>query len=344
MLGWVVLLMSMANLNLYLDGKQLPNQSWLNILFNVIPLVVVMPLGPFIYFYTRASLDKNFHLTRRDKRHFLPVILDVVPQLIVIFYLVALVFGIDRKYGPMLGFFIDEYNVYSDIPRWASVTIYVLLAYKLLKDSSKAPLLISESSNRKWLKTFLTIFIVFQAIWFLYLIPYVIPSLNGKLMSMVDWYPVYIPITILIYIAGIRGYIQVQQEVQKEKRENAAVTFTPELANEIIASLQVAMQKDKLYLDPALNLSTVSAHISIPTKTISAVLNQHLGKSFNEFVNEYRVNEIKSRLLQPDSQKFTIAGLAYECGFNSQPTFQRAFKSVTGKTPTDFLSSYSALK
>lgn len=344
LLGWVVLLMSMCNLNLYLDGKQFPNNSWFNILFNIIPLVVVMPMGPLIYYYTKSSLDKDYKVSKRDKRHYFALIIDIVPQLIVIFYLIALVFGINRKYGPMLGFFIDEYNVYSDIPRWASVTTYVLLAYAYLKKAGKSSSAAQLNANFKWLKTFLTIFVVFQVIWFLYLVPYVIPSLNGKLMSMVDWYPVYIPLTILIYIAGIRGYIQVQQEVQKEKKEVATIQFTGEVANDIISRLETAMQKDKLYLDPSLNLANVSAHIAIPHKTISAVLNQHLGKSFNEFVNEYRVSEIKSRLLQTESEKFTIAGLAYECGFNSQPTFQRAFKSITGKTPTEFLSTYSELK
>jgi AraC-like DNA-binding protein len=81
----------------------------------------------------------------------------------------------------------------------------------------------------------------------------------------------------------------------------------------------------------------LSTHTGIPAKTISAVLNQHLNKSFNEFINSYRIAAIKSRLLSSNNKNLTIAGLAYECGFNSQPTFQRAFKNIQGESPSEFL-------
>jgi len=71
-------------------------------------------------------------------------------------------------------------------------------------------------------------------------------------------------------------------------------------------------------------------------KIISAVLNQHLQKSFNEFVNQYRVNEFKEKIQSPQTNNLTIAGIALECGFNSQATFQRTFKEITGKSPSEF--------
>ena len=98
------------------------------------------------------------------------------------------------------------------------------------------------------------------------------------------------------------------------------------------------MEEEKIWLDPALNLSLLSSQTGVPSKTISAVLNQQLNISFNEFINSYRINAIKARLLSPEDKNLTIAGLAYECGFNSQPTFQRAFKSIQGESPSEFLS------
>ena len=59
--------------------------------------------------------------------------------------------------------------------------------------------------------------------------------------------------------------------------------------------------------------------------------------TFNEFVNGYRVKAVKARMLLPDSRELTIAGLAYECGFNSLPTFQRAFKTTTGMSPKEYV-------
>jgi AraC-like DNA-binding protein len=69
------------------------------------------------------------------------------------------------------------------------------------------------------------------------------------------------------------------------------------------------------------------------------VLNQHLQKSFNEYINEHRIAEFKMKFLGLDFDHFTITGLALACGFNSQATFQRAFKESTGLSPSEFRKS-----
>jgi len=96
------------------------------------------------------------------------------------------------------------------------------------------------------------------------------------------------------------------------------------------------MQEDQLFLNPGLSLTILSQHSGIPQKTISAVLNQHLHKSFNEFINEYRVAAFKERIQKRESNQLTIAGIGLECGFNSQATFQRTFKEITGMSPSEF--------
>lgn len=96
------------------------------------------------------------------------------------------------------------------------------------------------------------------------------------------------------------------------------------------------MEQDELFLKPALNLNLLTHHTGISQKMISAVLNQHLHKSFNEFVNEYRVEAFKERIQRQEMKHLTIAGIALECGFNSQATFQRTFKQVTGCSPSEF--------
>ena len=179
-------------------------------------------------------------------------------------------------------------------------------------------------------------FIIFQVIWLCYLIPYVIPRYSDKLLDFFDWYPVYIPMSILIYWLGIKGYI-VSQAQNGNHRNRKSSLLDKQLSEGLVDRLKKVMEEEKLWMDPALNLSMLSTHTGIPAKTISAVLNQHLNKSFNEFINSYRIAAIKSRLLSSTNKNLTIAGLAYECGFNSQPTFQRAFKSIQGESPSEFL-------
>ena len=109
-----------------------------------------------------------------------------------------------------------------------------------------------------------------------------------------------------------------------------------EISDKTIAILKQAMEQDKLYLNPELSLTLLAKHTDIAQKTISAVLNQHLNTSFNEFVNGYRVDAFKKKLCADDVKHLTIAGIASECGFNSQATFQRTFRQLTGLSPSEF--------
>lgn len=98
------------------------------------------------------------------------------------------------------------------------------------------------------------------------------------------------------------------------------------------------MEVDKLYLDPELTVSKVAAHVGISSKIISSVLNQHVEKSFNDFVNGYRVQQVQEKLVAQSHENLTIYGIALEAGFNSQATFQRAFKNIAGTSPREYMN------
>jgi AraC-like DNA-binding protein len=101
------------------------------------------------------------------------------------------------------------------------------------------------------------------------------------------------------------------------------------------------MEVEKYYLDPELSLSRVSASTGIPVKTISAVLNQHRNMGFADFVNTYRVREVSERMLDPANRQFTLSSLALDSGFNSQATFQRVFKNITGLSPRAYMLEHA---
>ena len=125
----------------------------------------------------------------------------------------------------------------------------------------------------------------------------------------------------------------------KKKAASPATELPEEIILQTKDALLKAMEADRLFLNPELNVSVLAQQITIPQKTISAVLNQHLQKSFNEFINGYRVEAFKQKIGQPDNKHLTIAGVAAACGFNSQATFQRTFKEITGMSPTAYLKT-----
>ncbi|MBS1574726.1 MAG: helix-turn-helix transcriptional regulator [Bacteroidetes bacterium] len=337
-LGTLILLITLACFNLYGNYENWFDSDILRFITDLIPLVIIMPFGPLIWFYVQAVLDPSFRIQKKQRIHFYPVIVDFVPPVVVIIYVIGLLTGLlKNKPGPW-GVFIDTYNVYADIPRWISLTSYVLVSAKYLK-AYKAKVndnLNEQTDSYKWLRQLINVFIAFQSLWLVYLIPYVIPQYTDKILNIFDWYPLYIPMTILIYWIGIKGFLISQGQSTADKKINPGNIISPKIAAQVTGTLIKAMHEDKAYLNPNLNLATLSEHTGVAAKTISAVLNQHLQKSFNEFVNGYRINEFKERILQPELNNLTIAGIAMECGFNSQATFQRTFKEITGQSPSEF--------
>jgi AraC-like DNA-binding protein len=71
-------------------------------------------------------------------------------------------------------------------------------------------------------------------------------------------------------------------------------------------------------------------------KELSVLINQHLNQHFFDFVNEYRIEEEKLLLKNPEKKEFTVLDILYEVGFNSKSSFNTAFKKHTGLTPTQF--------
>ncbi len=330
-LAALIFLLSMASFCLSGEYHQWFGFRWLSFIVQLVPLIVAMPIGPLMYFYIQSFTDPAFTLTPQRRRQFWPVVIDFGAPVAAIIYVAGVLLGVLKKHPQPWVIFIDTYNVYSDIPRWISLAIYTGLSFKFLAvyKRSNAP-----GAGLRWLQQLTWLFAGFAAIWLVYLVPYVIPRYTDVMLDKFGWYPIYVPVTILIYWLGIKGYIISYQELVTAKKTE---TVLPESTTApAVALLQKAMEEDQLYLNAALTLQMVAQHTGLPPKTISAVLNQHLHKNFNEYVNGYRVNLFKEKLLQVDAEQLTFTGMAYDCGFSSPATFQRVFKQLTGMSPSKF--------
>lgn len=311
---------------------------WVSFALDLLPLIMAMPLGPLIYFYTKSMLDPTFRLGRPERLHFYPVVLDWGSKLIGWVFVSGWLLGFFRpEQKPVWNHIMNEYDTYADIPRWLSVTTYLLITRHLLNQNQPTDNS-GQQQNLRWLRQYVTVFLVFQTIWLIHLVPYIIPASRGPLLDRFGWYPIYIPITVMIYWLGLKGYLHARNNPIDGTAPKIGATFIPaETVERAIHSLTTAMQTDKLYLDPELTVEKVGRHVQLPPKTVSFVLNQHLQKSFNAFVNDYRIEAVKQQLTNPANEHLTLTGIAFECGFNSQATFQRAFRQATGKSPKQYI-------
>lgn len=158
--------------------------------------------------------------------------------------------------------------------------------------------------------------------------------------------PLFYGLLILLTFVGaylVINYIKKLQKAGKsivevpQKFEKYGGTKIPEvLSSSIINDLKRYMDEKKPYLNSELKLADLATEINYPIHDISQVLNQDLNHSFSDFVNKYRVEEVKRRMEDKDYQKFTLLAIAEQCGFNSKTSFYRIFKNVTGKTPADY--------
>jgi AraC-like DNA-binding protein len=96
------------------------------------------------------------------------------------------------------------------------------------------------------------------------------------------------------------------------------------------------MEAEKPFRDMQLSLEKLASAIDIRPGYLSQVLNEQVGVNFYEFVNTYRVGEVQMRIAAGEHASRTLLSLAYESGFNSKASFNRAFKRVTGLTPSEY--------
>ena len=134
----------------------------------------------------------------------------------------------------------------------------------------------------------------------------------------------------------LRKLSHVRDGRKMKKKPKLAIPDADEGSLETIASLQSLMESEKLYLDPDLGLNRLAEKIGISANHLSMLLNDHIGKNFHDYVNFYRMEEVKKRLLDPAYDNKTISSIGGDCGFNSKSAFNRIFKKSTGKTPSEF--------
>ncbi|MEJ1239335.1 AraC family transcriptional regulator [Chryseolinea sp. T2] len=111
----------------------------------------------------------------------------------------------------------------------------------------------------------------------------------------------------------------------------------------LIGRISQLMTGEKIYRQENLSLRELASQLKADPNLVSFVLNKHLNSSFYDFVNLYRIEEVKSKLNDPRYGHLSLLGIALDSGFNSKTTFNRVFKQVTGATPTEYQKANKTL-
>ena len=105
---------------------------------------------------------------------------------------------------------------------------------------------------------------------------------------------------------------------------------------QFLAQLLQKMEQDQVYKNGDLKLETLAEILALTPHELSQLVNVECGTNFQDFLNRYRVEALKQQLHDMANQQKTVLELAVACGFNSKSAMNRAFKKLTGMTPSEF--------
>lgn len=309
------------------------NGDYYQPIFSEINYAIPLLYGVLLWFYARSLLLRDFKFKKLDLLHFIPFLIFLG----FVFYMMSdQKIDMEHKMGyPLIKLIIN--------PVYIFLTINFLHRFnKRMQDKYSFDL----QEHHYWLS-----WVAYGGLglWIVACLGNVFNYLNEGQSNMLGDYFLVGFLALFLFILAYVGFnrtkifqavqeeviISMEEDAQEAQEKSSDTTEYKKLYEQL---MQV-MDSEKPYLDSQLSLHKLSLSSRIPSGKLSSVINTYANQNFYDFVNAYRVKLIKERLATEDMQLYSILGIAEECGFNSKASFNRVFKKMEGKTPTQYLKS-----
>ena len=310
------------------------NNQWLT----YFPFSIAYSYGLCVWFYTVNLTDSRHRLTRRDLLLFVPTTVYLAYRLFLFGHSVEWKSWFDDNYGDAFGaaIFVTE-------AVWNLTFLYLAIRhyrkYRVWLDANFSD---TEKIKFDWLRNFLYLFtsVVVLGALFDFANSFVVR------LSYIQYFYFEIVLALGTYYLAVAGYLRSRTiELTFADEPDAADEPRRQLLSDaemerLRSRLLAVMSDERPYLDPSLTLTDLTRAVGVNSTVLSHLINKGFEKNFNDFINEYRINEVKSRLRATDDE--TMLAIALESGFNSKATFNRAFKKFTGRTPREYQEDLTA--
>ncbi len=305
-----------------------PHWSWL-------PLHFSLALGPLIYFYVLRIIRPAYKFRFKDMLHLSPLLLQQG------------VFVLEIKECMKTGAAIDDTLIFRQLNpvvnllAFISVIAYLYWSFRLIKRFYQL-LQFNNVSDRsryelRWLQRLLTGLGVLWLLW----IPYAAVDYfyyHGQ-MDIRTCYPLYLILAIIFIRIAIVSFFRPDVVVPVHV-PFVSRPLPPAELKQKGAWLKKVVKENCYYQDPELSLGSLAEKLGLSSHELSRIINTVLKKSFNDFINEYRIAEVIQKMQNPVYDRLTLLGIAFESGFNSRTTFHRIFKQITGKSPAEYKTEW----
>jgi len=252
-------------------------------------------------------------------------------------------------YNPVL---LDVINI-TKILIGMSYMIFTLLLLKKYARHIRDQFSAIEKISLNWLRNITVLTLI---VWLIALLTNIHPLRNGLNLIYSDYIIISVALTILIYVMGYLGLVkpeifsyvesikkQSPKEIKKDMILNtssgkyAKTRLQEDRAEFYLQKLQTLMREEKPYIRPNITLKDIAEKLHIAEYHLSQIINEKLGQNFFNFINSYRVEEVKQRMNDPRHAHISLLGIAFDSGFNSKSSFNSIFKKFTRMTPSEYL-------
>jgi len=291
-------------------------------------------VGPVAFFYTYASLKKNFRYRHKQLLHLLPAAIN---------FFEFLPFYLSSKQDKLNYYYEFIENSSAILPfhytmKAVSVGIYFIVQlYFFIRLVVMNPVLMKQG---KYLFSWFLVFFTAQFIMLLGVFTDIFTGMHlfgdpyRFAMLMVNAF-VYITTIGLLFNPRLLYGFELDQAVQKQKYGYSVLS--EEDKKRLLKQWRNYIDLEKSYLNPNLNIREVASELNTNSQYLSQVINELTGLSFKDYINKLRIEESKRILLSDNFNILTIDAIAAKAGFNSKSAFYRSFKSFTGYTPRQFI-------
>jgi AraC-like DNA-binding protein len=135
---------------------------------------------------------------------------------------------------------------------------------------------------------------------------------------------------------------------QVSLKNNQGSYRTLSLSQEKVATINQKvrdfMEREKPFLQQGYSLRDLSDETRIPLHQLSAFINTHCRMHYSHFINEFRIDYCKEKIMNLECRSKKLEAIARESGFQNRNTFTAAFKKITGEKPSQFLKDVNSGK
>ncbi len=288
--------------------------------------------GPIFYLYAKGVIFRDFKLSSRHLLHLIPYLLLTISLLSLKNLVPSTPEEIITNDLPWQ-FYLISALMYVHLFVYLALTYKSLWKYrKVIKDTYSQ----IDQINLDWLGSSLN---TFGLLAFVSLIQSFIGLTGNESVFVIALVLLLIFVFYFVNRVILKALRQpeifagiAQNETTKYPGSNLTPIQIEAYKNELVALLG----SEKPFLNPQVSIADLSEKLSVPTKHLSQVINQSFNKSFFDFINTYRIQEVQQILKESKDDKLTVLEAMYQAGFNSKSSFNTAFKKETGLTPTEF--------